>query len=162
MVALHLFFKCAAKPRGSKRSDSGVSAAGSWSITDDRLYAHEAAGLLVGGEDLAPEQQLTCLSALMQPLLSQIEQYLPAVKGGQPASNGVNPGKGEKLPVNMVLQVPPLCHPEFLQIFFIRLLPWTEGSCGVDPLGEVEQYLSEVKGSQAQVVMPGGGRSSCW
>jgi hypothetical protein len=84
---------------------------GSWSSTDDRLYAHEAAGLLVGGEDLGPDQQLTCLSALMQPLLSQIEQYLPAVKSGaNGVSNGVSPGKGEKLPVNMVLQVPhPLC-----------------------------------------------------
>ena len=82
-----------------------VVSSGSWSSTDDRLYAHEAAGLLVGGEDLAPEQQLTCLSALMQPLLSQIEQYLPAVKGGLPATNGVAHSKGEKLPVNMVLQV---------------------------------------------------------
>lgn len=53
--------------------------AGIASTTDDRLYAHEAAGLLVASEDLAEAQQLACLQALMQPLLSQIEHNLPAV-----------------------------------------------------------------------------------
>ena len=78
--------------------------AGSWSSTDDRLYAHEAAGLLVGGEDLPQEQQLSYLSTLMQPLLSQIEENLPRMKQ-EDQQAGTDPAKAGRLPVNMVLQV---------------------------------------------------------
>lgn len=78
---------------------------GSWSSTDDRLYAHEAAGLLVGGEDLSQEQQLSYLSALMQPLLSQIEQNLPRIKQTNQTADGTDAVKSGSLPVNLILQV---------------------------------------------------------
>ena len=58
----------------------------------------------MGGEDLPQEQQLSYLSTLMQPLLSQIEQNLPKIKEGGP-QQGSDPAKAGKLPVNMVLQV---------------------------------------------------------
>lgn len=77
---------------------------GSYSSTDDRLYTHEAAGILAGGEDNPEEQQLAYLSTLMQPLLAQIEQYLPligAATQGQATQNGRPPPD----PVGMVLQV---------------------------------------------------------
>lgn len=64
------------EPPSATKSPAGVA-----STTDDRLYAHEAAGLLVGGEELPEAQQLACLTALMQPLLAQIERNLPAVSG---------------------------------------------------------------------------------
>ena len=82
-----------------------VYLAGSWSSTDDRLYAHEAAGLLVGGEDLSQEQQLSYLSTLMSPLLSQIERNLPNIKEAAPQLSTTDQAKAGKLPVNMVLQV---------------------------------------------------------
>ena len=44
---------------------------------DDRLYAYEAAGLLLGQEDLPAEQQLAALEGVIGPLLVQIDQQLP-------------------------------------------------------------------------------------
>ena len=80
----------------------GYDFAGISSTTDDRLYAHEAAGLLLGGEDLPEAQQLAYLSALMQPLLSQIERNLPAITSS--AQNGAQHGD-KQLAAGLVLQV---------------------------------------------------------
>lgn len=46
---------------------TGISAA------DDRLYAFEAAGLLIGVESLPPERQREWLVAILQPLVAQLE-----------------------------------------------------------------------------------------
>ena len=47
------------------------------SSMDDRLYAYEAAGLLLGQEDLPAEQQLAALEGVIGPLLVQIDRQLP-------------------------------------------------------------------------------------
>ena len=75
------------------------------SSTDDRLYAHEAAGLLVGGDDLPEAQQLACLDALMAPLLAQIDANLASVRGGDggAAKNGNQAGSDDA--AGLVLQV---------------------------------------------------------
>ena len=54
----------------------GLSAAAS--ASDDRLYAFEAAGLLLGMEDLPAEEQREAVSALLRPLLAQMEEQLAA------------------------------------------------------------------------------------
>jgi len=41
-------------------------------LLDDRLYVFEAVGLLLGQEEVAAEQQSAALSALLQPLTSQV------------------------------------------------------------------------------------------
>ena len=46
--------------------------------SDDRLYAFEAAGLLLGMEDLPAEEQREAVSALLLPLLAQMEEQLTA------------------------------------------------------------------------------------
>ncbi len=44
--------------------------------TDDRLYAFEAAGQLLGTEDLAASEQETAVRGLLQPLQHQIDEQL--------------------------------------------------------------------------------------
>lgn len=44
---------------------------------DDRLYAFEAAGLLLGQEELPAQQQLAAVEGVLRPLLAQIAQQLP-------------------------------------------------------------------------------------
>ncbi len=58
------------------------------SATDDRLYAFEAAGLLVGGDDLPQAQQAEAVAALLRPLLAQMEMQLP-LAAANPATAGV-------------------------------------------------------------------------
>ena len=41
-------------------------------LLDDRLYVFEAVGLLLGQDDVAAEQQLAALSALLQPLTAKV------------------------------------------------------------------------------------------
>ena len=89
---------------------------GSYSATDDRLYTHEAAGLLAGGEDNTEEQQLAYLSTLMQPLLAQIEQNLPLV-GAATQGLATQNGRPPPDPVGMVLQVSPPTTPSFPSCF---------------------------------------------
>ena len=44
--------------------------------TDDRLYAFEAAGQLLGQEDLAVEEQEAAVRSLLQPLQQQMDEQL--------------------------------------------------------------------------------------
>ena len=46
--------------------------------TDDRLYAFEAAGQLLGMEDLAAEEQEAAVAGLLQPLQRQMDEQLKA------------------------------------------------------------------------------------
>ena len=50
------------------------------SSTDDRLYAFEAAGQLLGTEDLAASEQETAVRGLLQPLQQQIDEQLKAAR----------------------------------------------------------------------------------
>lgn len=61
--------------------------------TDDRLYAFEAIGVLLGQEELPAEQQLQALESLLGPLQTQIESHLPQC-AQQSASNGLLVGSG--------------------------------------------------------------------
>ncbi len=71
---------------GNKLSRSCVVAVGmrgrgtpaAAAASDDRLYAFEAAGLLLGLEDLPAEEQREAVSALLRPLLAQMEEQLAA------------------------------------------------------------------------------------
>ncbi len=67
------------------RSPPGVTSA-----TDDRLYAFEAAGLLLGGDDLPAAQQLDAVASLLAPLLAQMDAQLgaAAAAGGGPGGRG--------------------------------------------------------------------------
>ena len=48
------------------------------SSTDDRLYAFEAAGQLLGTEDLPASEQEGAVRGLLQPLQQQIDEQLKA------------------------------------------------------------------------------------
>ena len=52
--------------------------------SDDRLYAFEAAGQLLGMEDLPKQEQHDAVAALLRPLLAQMEEQLAAA-GKAPA-----------------------------------------------------------------------------
>lgn len=54
----------------------GKGAPAAAAASDDRLYAFEAAGLLLGMEDLPAEEQREAVSALLRPLLAQMEEQL--------------------------------------------------------------------------------------
>ena len=54
----------------------GKGAPAAAAASDDRLYAFEAAGLLLGMEDLPAEEQREAVSALLRPLLAQLEEQL--------------------------------------------------------------------------------------
>ena len=62
-----------------RATDSHSNSAGSTlaSGVDDRLYAFEAAGLLLGQEELPAEQQLAAVDGVLRPLLAQIALQLP-------------------------------------------------------------------------------------
>ncbi|KAL0051899.1 hypothetical protein WJX82_004175 [Trebouxia sp. C0006] len=59
--------------------------------TDDRLYAYEGVGVLLGQEELPAEEQHAYIAALLQPLIHQIETSLaaattsPGAAAGRPA-----------------------------------------------------------------------------
>lgn len=72
--------------QGSGKASAPVNA-----CVDDRLYVFDAVGLLLGQDDLAPEQQLQLLGSLLQPLLRQVEGSLPALRAASAASA---PGSG--------------------------------------------------------------------
>ena len=55
---------------------------------DDRLYAFEAAGLLVGQEDVPAPQQRAWVAALLQPLVGQMEANLAAAAAAAAAGGG--------------------------------------------------------------------------
>ena len=83
--------------------------AGAASATDDRLYAYEAIGLLLGQEELAAKQQLAALESLMAPLLSQMDTHLPAcaqqpqaASGGFPGGTG--PGRPQQAGASLMVQ----------------------------------------------------------
>ena len=59
--------------------------------TDDRLYAFEAAGQLLGQEDLAVDEQEAAVRSLLQPLQQQMDEQL--------ASAGKAPQGGLEIPV---------------------------------------------------------------
>lgn len=58
---------------------AGKGFPGGTASVDDRLYAFEAVGLLLSQEDVPPQQQQAWLAALLQPLVSQIDQNLALV-----------------------------------------------------------------------------------
>ena len=66
--------------------------AGAASVTDDRLYAFEAVGVLLGQDELPAEQQLQALEGLLNPLLSQMETHLPQCAAQQQQPSGSFPG----------------------------------------------------------------------
>ncbi|KAL3158478.1 hypothetical protein ABBQ38_010710 [Trebouxia sp. C0009 RCD-2024] len=60
--------------------------------TDDRLYAYEGVGLLLGQEELAAEEQHAYIAALLQPLIQQVETSLArAADSGGAHGNGPAP-----------------------------------------------------------------------
>jgi exportin-T len=56
----------------------GALAQSGLTSVDDRLYAFEAAGLLVGQEELGAAEQRAWVAALLQPLVAQMEGNLAA------------------------------------------------------------------------------------
>lgn len=58
---------------------------------DDRLYAFEAAGLLVGQEELPVEEQRAWVAALLQPLVAQLEGNLAAAAAAAAGAGGSAP-----------------------------------------------------------------------
>jgi exportin-T len=68
------------------RGGAGVSLL---TAVDDRLYAFEAAGLLLGQEEVEAAQQHAWLAALLQPLVAQMEAGTAAAAAG---SGGPPPG----------------------------------------------------------------------
>lgn len=56
-----------------------------------RLYAFEAVGLLLGQEELAAEEQQRYLSALLQPLIQQVEANLPLCDRPPPGPQAPQP-----------------------------------------------------------------------
>eukprot|EP00884_Botryococcus_braunii_P015515 jgi/Botrbrau1/2647/Bobra.0203s0001.1 len=80
---------------GSSSFKAGLGARSSTGPTavyamDDRLYAYEAAGMLLGQDDLPKEEQRAALAALIQPLVMQIQENLRRVGGqGQPQSEAL-------------------------------------------------------------------------
>lgn len=78
---------------------------------DDRLYVFEAAGLLLGQEDLPELQQSGALSSLLQPLLLQVEQNLQLAKSASSTATGLPacgspgaPGSTTSVPVGLIIQ----------------------------------------------------------
>ena len=62
----------------------GQAAAVAASASDDRLYAFEAAGQLLGMDGLPADEQADAVAALLRPLLAQMEEQLAAA-GKAPA-----------------------------------------------------------------------------
>ena len=57
-------------------------------FTDDRLYAFEAAGQLLGMEDLAADEQEAAVRSLLQPLQQQIDEQLASA--GKTSQGGLS------------------------------------------------------------------------
>ncbi|XP_075265415.1 uncharacterized protein LOC142357760 [Convolutriloba macropyga] len=72
-----------AGPKGTH----GKGPTGAVSYLDDRMYAFEAAGILLGGEDLPADRQLAYVQGLLAPLVQQVEgnMELAAKWGGTEA-----------------------------------------------------------------------------
>lgn len=60
----------------------GKGPTGASSYLDDRMYAFEAVGLLLGGDDLPAERQLAFVQGLLGPLVSQVESHTAAAAMG--------------------------------------------------------------------------------
>lgn len=45
------------------------------STTDDRLYAFEAAGVLLGIDDFEPEEQKEALLSMLYPIIHQVDRF---------------------------------------------------------------------------------------
>ena len=69
------------------------------SASDDRLYAYEAAGQLLGMEDLPAEEQQEGLAGLLRPLLAQMQAQLAAAGKAAPGAFTPNPELLENLPL---------------------------------------------------------------
>mmetsp|Transcript_3613 Transcript_3613/g.10405 ORF Transcript_3613/g.10405 Transcript_3613/m.10405 type:complete len:537 (-) Transcript_3613:551-2161(-) len=68
-----------AGPKGTH----GKGPTGAVSYLDDRMYAFEAAGILLGGEDLPADRQLGYVQGLLAPLVQQVESNIDgAAQGG--------------------------------------------------------------------------------
>ncbi len=61
-------------------------------VIDDRLYVFESAGLLLGQEELQPEQQAAALTSLLAPLTQQVEANLAAAAAAEAGGAGMPPG----------------------------------------------------------------------
>ncbi|PSC72015.1 exportin-T isoform X1 [Micractinium conductrix] len=71
----------------------GGAGQGLLGAVDDRLYAFEAAGLLLGQEELPAAEQRAWVAALLQPLVAQMEGNLAAAAaGGAAAAAAAMPG----------------------------------------------------------------------
>jgi exportin-T len=55
---------------------------------DDRLYAFEAAGLLLGGEELSTDEQLGWVASCLQPLVAHVESGLASAMSEAAAASG--------------------------------------------------------------------------
>ncbi|KAL6771255.1 XPO2 [Auxenochlorella protothecoides x Auxenochlorella symbiontica] len=75
----------AAEPPGPKAAPGRGPGGAALTAVDDRLYAFEAAGLLLGQEEMEAGEQAAWLAAVLQPLTRQIEE---ALGEGQGPSNG--------------------------------------------------------------------------
>jgi hypothetical protein len=72
---------------GTSRDAAAGRAPVTAALVDDRLYVFESVGLLLGQEELQPDEQLAALQQLLQPLLRQVEANLgPAA--AEPAGGG--------------------------------------------------------------------------
>lgn len=69
----------AAQPSLGAGGRSPFSSASDGAATDERLYAFEAAGLLLCQDQVDPEAQARMLHALLLPLIAQIDSAVAAV-----------------------------------------------------------------------------------
>ena len=60
--------------------DVGAQRAGA-AMVDDRLYVFEAVGMLLGQDEIAADEQLAMLNALLQPLREQVRRDPISVDG---------------------------------------------------------------------------------
>ena len=82
----------------------GALALGAITAVDDRLYAFEAVGLLVGQEEVEAAQQHAWLAALLQPLVSQMEGNTAAAAAAAAAGGGNSGNSGGGPPPALLVQ----------------------------------------------------------
>jgi exportin-T len=84
----------------------GTQGTGCLSTVDDRLYAFEAVGLLLGQEELPAAQQHAWLAALLQPLVAQMEGNTAAAAAAAAAAGGGSGsgGGGGAYPAALLVQ----------------------------------------------------------
>ncbi len=97
-------------PEAPQTKSSGVTGGrggagqGLLGTVDDRLYAFEAAGLLVGQEDLPAAEQRAWVAGLLQPLVAQLEGNLAAAAAGGGAAAAAAAAAGAPPPALLVQQ----------------------------------------------------------